>query len=189
MSMKQGKIYVLVNNKKQGCMENLGSLASIVDEYIQGEVVNQKILGKLGPQDTLVIGNVAALGKNVNEIVNTLNTIAKHAINLRLTRENMSFKADKLLEIASSLVLAFRLHQSLISLRSQTALQGRKAQGVKLGRPYGFNPPSKLDDYKEDIRKMLLTGISKEDIAVKYNVCRSTVYNFVKKNPELLLGE
>ena len=85
--------------------------------------------------------------------------------------------------------MALRLHQSLISLRSKTALQERKSKGLKLGRPFGCHPDMKLDDHKEEIKKLLLSGVSKDVIAEKYNVCRSTVYNFVKKNPGLLLGK
>lgn len=182
-------IYALVNNKKQKDAEKIGSLAAIVDEYIQGDIVTPKILAKLAPQDTLILENVAFLGKNINEIVTALNIIAGYKINLCFSKENMSFKANKLPEIASSLLLAFRLHQSLIFQRSKTALQDRKAKGVKLGRPYGSNPALKLDDYKEDIRKMLMSGTSKDDIAEKYHVCRSTVYNYVRKNPELFVLE
>lgn len=182
-------IYALVNSKKQQGTENIGSLAAIVDKRIQGDVVNQRILKQLEPQDTLVIENVTVLGKNVNEIVNALVMIADYKINLCLAQENLSFKADKLPEVASSLLIALRLQQSLISLRSKTALRERKAKGIKLGRPYGANPALKLDDHKEEIKKLLLTGVSKDDIAEQFNACRSTVYNFVKKNPELLLRE
>ena len=188
MSNKQNKIYALVSNKKQKG-ENIGSLAAIIDEYIQGDMVTQNLLKKFNPEDTLVIENVCYLGKNINEIITALNTIADYKINLCLAQENISFKADKLADVASSLLLAFRLHSSLISQRSKTALQDRKAKGVKLGRPYGSNPALKLDDYKEDIRKMLMSGTSKDDIAEKYHVCRATAYNYVRKNPELFVLE
>lgn len=185
MSTKQGKIYALVSNKKQKG-ENIGSLAAIIDEYIQGNMVTQNLLKKFNPEDTLVVENIIALGKNVNEIVTALNTIAGYGINLCFAKENISFKANKLADIASSLVLAFRLHQSLISLRSKTALSEKKAKGIKLGRPYGLNPALKLDDHKAEIKELLINGTSKDAIAEKYHVCRSTVYNFVHKNPELL---
>lgn len=188
-------IYALITNgkadrkKKQEDSLFVDSLTAVIDEYIYHDSVDFEILEKLKPQDTLVIENILALGKSINEIVSALNTISDYGINLCLVQENLSFKADNLSEIASSLLLAFRLHQSLISLRSKNALQDRKAKGAKLGRPYGSNSSLKLDDHKEEIRKMLLTGVSKDDIAEHYSVCRTTVYNFVKKNPELLSGE
>ncbi len=188
MSGKKSRIYALASNKKQKG-ENIGSLVAIVDEYIQGDMVTQSLLKKFNPEDTLVIENVTFLGKNVHEVVNALNTIADYKINLCLAQENISFKANKLTDIVSSLTLALGLHSSLISQRSKTALQDRKAKGVKLGRPYGSNTSLKLDDYKEGIKKLLLSGASKDDIAEKFNVCRAIVYNFVKKNPELSVEE
>ena len=186
-------IYALLDNKKQKNKENreiyFGGFSAIIDDYLQGDSVTLSLLKKLVPDDTLVIENVSFLGQNVHEIITALNAISKYGINLCLAQENISFKADKLPEIASSLLLAFRIHQSLISLRSKTALQERKAQGVKLGRPYGSNLSLTLDGHKEEIKKLLLSGMSKDKIAEQYNVCRSAVYNFVKKNPDLLEGK
>ena len=191
MSGKKSRIYALINSKKQKSKGSqsvsLGGLAVVADDYIEGETVTPNLLRKLHSDDTLVVENGSFLGANVHEIITTLNAVSECGINLCLAQENISFKAEKLPEIASSLLLAFRLHQSLISLRSKTALQERKEQGIKLGRPYGSNPTLKLDDHKDEIKKLLLTGVSKDDIAEQYNVCRLTVYNFVKKNPELLL--
>ena len=108
---------------------------------------------KLKANDTLVVENIQALGTSLNEIIKTLNEVAEYGVNLCLVSENLSFKANKLPAIVDSLLLAWRSHQSLISLRSKTALQERKEQGVKLGRPYGLNPALKLDDHKDEIKK------------------------------------
>lgn len=58
-----------------------------------------------------------------------------------------------------------------------------------LGRSFGSNQCLKLDDHKEEIRQMLANGASKSSIAKRYNVCWETVSNFMKENPELLLGK
>ena len=194
MSIKKNKIYALINSKTQKNIKDIlstndASLAGIVCEYIQGDRVNQEILIKLKPQDTLVVENVLALGKDLNEIINTLNTVADYGINLCFAQENISFKSSKLSEVASSLLLTLRLYQSLFSLRSKMVLQERKSKGLKLGRPFGSNSALKLDDHKKEIKELLSAGVSKNSIAEKYSVCRTTVYNFVKKNPELFIGE
>ena len=192
MSDKTNSIYALIHSKKPKNKESqsvsFGGFTAVVDGYIEGETVTPDLLKKLHSDDTLVVENIQALGTSLNEIIKTLNEVAEYGVNLCLISENLSFEANKLPEIADSLLLAWKLHQSLISLRSKTALQERKEQGVKLGRPYSSNPSLKLDDYKDEIKQLLLTGMSKDDIAEQYNVCRSTVYNFVKKNPELLVG-
>ena len=187
MRRKINHTYALVKKEsaKSFCESHVGLLELVVNEYIYGEVVDAEVLSKLKQQDTLVVENVTALGQNVNEIVNTLNIISGYGINIYFAQENLSFKASDLPEIASSLLLVLKLHQSLISLRSKSALQDKKAQGVKLGRTYGSNSAFKLDEHKIEIKRLLSAGVSKEKIAERFNVCRSTVYNFVKKNPEL----
>ena len=190
MKIQKNKIYVLVDGSDKGEAESLSDIYNFFgDEIIRGKQVDKAVWDKLKANDVLVVENVLSLGSSLSEILEALAVCAEHRVHLCLARENISFKADKLPEIADSLLLAWRLHQSLISLRSKTALQERKEQGVKLGRPYGSNPALKLDDHKDEIKKLLLTGVSKDDIAEQYNVCRATVYNFVKKNPELLLRE
>ena len=184
-------IYALVINKNHN-EDNFNGFDDSdirVDKYLYGKSLNQDILQQISPSDTLVVADIEVIGKELSEIIKTINLVAQYNINLHLIRENLFFKADRLPEIASSLLIAFRLHQSLISLRSSKALQAKKAEGVKLGRPYGFNPDLKLDDKKDEIKKLLLAGVSKDKIAEKYNVCRATVYNFVKKNPRLLSEE
>ena len=184
-------IYALINSPKQkineGQESSLGGFAAVVGEYIEGETVTPNLLQKLNSDDTLVIENVSFLGQNVHEIITALNAISQYGVNLCLAQENISFKADKLPEIASSLLLAFKIHQSLISLRSKTALQERKAQGKHLGRPFGSNPKLKLDDYREDISQMRLSGVSIKKIADKYHVCSATIYNLMHKYPELFV--
>ena len=184
-------IYALLDNKKQKNKENreiyFGGFSAIIDDYLQGDRVTLSLLKKLVPDDTLVIENVSFLGQNVHEIITALNAISQYGVNLCLAQENISFKADKLPEIASSLLLAFKIHQSLISLRSKTALQERKAQGKHLGRPFGSNPKLKLDDYREDISQMRLSGVSIKKIADKYHVCSATIYNLMHKYPELFV--
>mgnify|MGYP002624574179 CR=1 FL=1 len=192
LCLQSTMIYALVTNRKTKCKGKneesffAGSLAVVIDEYLYCHSVDAKILKKLSVNDTLVVENIDALGGTFSEIVECLKEIAEYQINLILVKENLSFKADKLPEIASSLLIALRLHQSLISSRSHKALQEKKAQGIKLGRPYGSNSALKLDENKEEIRKLLLSGMSKDKIAEKFNVCRATVYNYVRKNPELL---
>ena len=180
MSLKQNKIYALVGKKAEN-PSAFGMFGALVDETIADSKVTKKVLNQLGADDTLLVPNVLALGKTVSEVVETLEVLAKAKINLCFVAENLSFKAEKLPEIADLLLMTFKLHKSLISLRSKSALQERKANGKKLGRPFGSESAMELDAHKDDILGMMKSGISKGDIAKKYNVCRTTIYNFAKR--------
>ena len=186
MKIQKNKIYVLVDSSDK---EESGSFSDIYnflgDEIISGKQIDKVILGKLKANDVLVVENVLSLGSSLSEILKTLAMCAEGSIHLCLAQENISFKEDKLPEIASSLLLADKLNKSLISLRSHTAIQNKIAKGHHFGRPFKSTSAKKLDSYHEDIKALLQSGVSKDRIAEKFNVCRSTVYNFIKKHPEL----
>ena len=186
MKIQKNKIYVLVDGSDKGEAESLSDIYNFLgDEIISGKQIDKVILGKLKANDVLVVENVLSLGSSLSEILKTLAMCAEGSIHLCLAQENISFKADKLPEIASSLLLADKLNKSLISLRSHTAIQNKIAKGHHFGRPFKSTSAKKLDSYHEDIKALLQSGVSKDRIAEKFNVCRSTVYNFIKKHPEL----
>lgn len=165
-----------------------GKKATNGDSLSVKKAVNSTVLKKMTPGDTLAVANILSLGKNLAAIVRMLKEVSECGINLRLIREDMFLKADVLPDIVSSLLIAHRLQQSLMSLRTTAALKNKKEQGYKLGRPFGSNSALLLDDYKDEIRQLLADGFSKEEIAERFHVCRSTVYNYVRNNLELLKG-
>ena len=120
MPIKSNKIYALISSRisKEAQISSLGGFGVMVDEYLPCDTLTPNLLKKLASGDTLIVANVILLGKNIYEVINTLNAISVSRINLCLAQENMSFSADKLPEIASSLLLAFKLHKSLISALS-----------------------------------------------------------------------
>ncbi len=186
MKIQKNKIYVLVDGSDKGEAESLSDIYNFLgDEIISGKQIDKVILGKLKANDVLVVENVLSLGSSLSEILKTLAMCAEGSIHLCLAQENISFKADKLPEIASSLLLADKLNKSLISLRSHTAIQNKIAKGHHFGRPFKSTSAKKLDSHRKDIGTLLQAGVSKDRIAEKFKVCRSTVYNFIKKHPEL----
>ncbi|MBE6449950.1 MAG: hypothetical protein E7013_04610 [Alphaproteobacteria bacterium] len=61
-------------------------------------------------------------------------------------------------------------------LTSRKTLQEKKSKGLKAEVRHSW---SYLDPYKDDIQSLLLKGVSKSNIAKQYNVCQSTIYNFI----------
>jgi DNA invertase Pin-like site-specific DNA recombinase len=73
------------------------------------------------------------------------------------------------------------IERDLISKRTKEALQTKKANGVKLGRPIGAGK-SKLDKYKVEIEALLNNGSTKKFIAKRYNSSESNLFNWLQKN-------
>lgn len=177
----KNKTYALSYNKQPAQFLDL-----FIDEIIQGNKVTKNILSNLKTGDILVVDDIQALGDTFDEIIDALNDISENGINLCLLAENLSFTADKLPEFVSSLVIASKIHRNIISLTTKKALKSVKLKGKKLGHPFGKSLTKKLDNRKDEIRQMLADGVSKADIARRYNVCWKTVSIFIKNNPELL---
>jgi len=77
-----------------------------------------------------------------------------------------------------ALGLAARIERDMISERTKSALQARKAQGVKLGRPEG---KSKLDDRREEIERYQKLGLNQTSVSKLLGVSRSCYLNWLAK--------
>lgn len=73
------------------------------------------------------------------------------------------------------------IERDLISKRTKEALQTKKANGIKLGRPKGPGK-SKLDTHKLEIEALLKNGSTKKFIAKRYNSTPANLHNWIKKN-------
>lgn len=75
--------------------------------------------------------------------------------------------------------LVAQIERDLISMRTIEALQSKKAQGVKLGRPKGKGK-SKLDENKDEILKLVDLKVPKTIIARQYNTSTANLHRFLK---------
>ncbi|MGN1152724.1 MAG: resolvase, partial [Candidatus Gastranaerophilaceae bacterium] len=75
--------------------------------------------------------------------------------------------------------LVAQIERDLISLRTIEALQAKKANGTKLGRPNGRGK-SKLDEHIEEILKLVDLQVPKTIIARQYNTSVANLHRFLK---------
>jgi DNA invertase Pin-like site-specific DNA recombinase len=76
--------------------------------------------------------------------------------------------------------MASEIERDLIAKRTKEALQVKKAQGIKLGRPKGPGK-SKLDDFLPEITALLNNGATQKFIAGRYSCTEATLHNWLKK--------
>ena len=85
--------------------------------------------------------------------------------------------------LAFAFSISVEIERSLLSQRTKEALQRKKKEGVKLGRPKGkFNSTYKLTGREEEIMYMLNNGYRIVDICKKLEVSTATFYSFVRRN-------
>ena len=83
--------------------------------------------------------------------------------------------------IALAFSMAAEIERDLISQRTKEALQFKKEQGMKLGRPKGVGK-SKLDAFKPEIESLLANGSTQKFVAKRYNTTEANLHNWLKKN-------
>ena len=160
---------------------------SWIEETISGAVSpDKRNLGKLIEKtkkgDLIICSELSRLGRNMFMIMSILNILMERGVIIYTVKEKY-----KLGEDLTSKVLAFafsisaEIERSLISQRTKEALQRKKAEGVKLGRPKGKrNAKHKLSGCENKIRRMLNEGYPKNLISKQLNVSPSTLYLFMK---------
>ena len=160
---------------------------SWIEETISGAVSpDKRNLGKLIEKtkkgDLIICSELSRLGRNMFMIMSILNILMERGVIIYTVKEKY-----KLGEDLTSKVLAFafsisaEIERSLISQRTKEALQRKKSEGVKLGRPKGKrNSKHKLSGCENKIRRMLNEGYPKNLISKQLNVSPSTLYLFMK---------
>lgn len=176
-----------------------------VDDYIEAKPfskksINQKridlLLERLSAGDTLVVTELARLGRNMLEVLNLIQTLKSEGIGtcfvkqpeLSTTDENPLQK-----ELLTVYTYFAEAERAFISTRTKQGLAAVKAKGVKLGRPKGHkNRHRALDPYREEIMELLNLGVNLTAIRkiINQKLTKSLSYSsykyFIDHDPELL---
>jgi DNA invertase Pin-like site-specific DNA recombinase len=78
--------------------------------------------------------------------------------------------------------ISIEIERELIVNRTREALARKKAEGIKLGRPFGSKSEiRKLDGTEQEIKEMLEQNMSQNQIAERLRVNRKTLSRFIKE--------
>lgn len=136
--------------------------------------------------DLLICSELSRLGRNLFMIMEILNICMNKDCKVYTVKDNYRLGDD-----IQSKVLAFafglsaEIERKLISQRTKEALARKKSEGNILGRPTGSKTSlmrRKLYQKNEIICEMLLCGISRVKIALKFGINRNTLCVFIKES-------
>lgn len=162
-----------------------------IDKWVT-EVVSGKRKGserKLGAAikkmkegDMLIVTEISRLSRTLMDIMSIMGTLLQKGVNLYSIKDGYSFDNSinsKVLIFAFGLVA--EIERNLISIRTKEALELRKLQGVKLGRPKNtLRKMNILIDNVSCIVKALERGETKAKICRRYRISFSTFTRFEK---------
>lgn len=147
----------------------------------RGRLIAQ-ILEELKPHDVIIVSELSRLGRSMLECMEILAFATRKEICIYSVKGN--WRLDETLQskiIALAFSMAAEIEKDLISQRTKEALQFKKQQGIKLGRPKGTGK-SKLDTFRPEIEGLLANGSTQKFVAKRYNTTEANLHNWLKKH-------
>lgn len=158
----------------------------ILDDGVSGCVIARKrqlgkLLRQLQPDDTLIVPELSRLGRHTRDVLNTCQILLNKKISVYFVKNSIYLDDNPTANMLITMFSAFsQLERDLTAQRTREALQKKKAEGVRLGRPRGVrNKHLKLDDKVDMLQKYLRRGWSKVRIAKRLHVSRNTLKKFL----------
>lgn len=143
-----------------------------------------QLLARVREGDLIICAELSRLGRNMFMVMNILHTCMEKGCRVWTVKEGYKLGDDiqsKVLAFAFG--MAAEIERQLISTRTKEALERRKAQGLKLGRPKGRSAQTDiLDSHYETIRNSLRQGVTKTAIAKQMRCSRTTLYSWMASN-------
>jgi len=140
------------------------------------------LIDNLKKDDILICTEVSRLGRSIMEVMSILNQFMEKDVKVYTTKEKYELGntiSSKVLAFAFS--LSAEIEKNMISQRTKEALDRKRSEGKKLGRPKGSKSKvTKLSGKEEVIRHYLENGVSITAIGNLLKVNRMTVSNFIK---------
>lgn len=131
----------------------------------------------------VLVTDLRTLGSSMLEVVDVLFSLVQKGVIV------FSLQDGKLGLIVEPKVMAFVQLVVAEILRDEGSApkEIRKVnEGKVLGRPIGALGKSKLDGYDDDIKKLLAEGVTKSAIALKFNISRPALLDFVESRKLLV---
>ena len=176
----KAEILSLANTKCLGHVE-------FIEEKVSGKISwkDRKIAGILETAqkgDNIIVSELSRLGRSMLEIMEILSIATQKEVNIYSIKGNWELNntiQSKLIAMCFS--MASEIERDLISKRITEALQAKKAQGIKLGRPCGVGK-SKLDKYRVEIESLLANGSSQRFISARYGCTEANLHHWMRKH-------
>jgi DNA invertase Pin-like site-specific DNA recombinase len=156
------------------------------EEKISGKVSWRKrkiaeILETSQKDDNIIVSELSRLGRSMLECMELLSIATQKGINVYAVKGDWQLTnsiQSKIVAMAFS--MASEIERDLISKRTREALQVKKQNGMRLGRPRGVGK-SKLDAYRVEIEALLKNGSTQKFIAKRYHTTEANLHHFLKQ--------
>jgi DNA invertase Pin-like site-specific DNA recombinase len=187
--------YLRVSTIDQDLEKNKADILTLANSLHLGHVqfVEEKVSGKVSWRnrtiaeileaaqagDTIIVSELSRLGRSMLECMEILSIASERGIHVYAVKGN--WRLDGSIQskiIAMAFAMAAEIERDLISKRTREALQAKKANGMKLGRPQGVGK-SKLDAVRPEIEALLNNGATQKFIAHRYHTTEANLHHWM----------
>lgn len=128
--------------------------------------------------DTIVVWRLDRLGRNMQDLIQIVNTLNERGIGFQSLQENLTMdKSNATGQLMFHLFAAFaEFERNLIEERSAAGRAAARARGRLGGRPEKFGSKD-----IEMMKALIESGTSIKDVAEKWGVSRTTIYRYLEK--------
>lgn len=129
--------------------------------------------------DTLHVHSMDRLARNLKDLQEIVDSLIKKGVKIKFHKENLTFKGDDsaidnlLLQVMGAVS---EFERNLLKERQMEGIQNAKRMGKHLGRKKALN-----ENQIRELHKLCNQGVSKEELAKKYEISRQTVYAYLNK--------
>ncbi|MCX7087954.1 MAG: recombinase family protein [Methylococcales bacterium] len=170
---------ILEYANKQG-LQNIEFISEVISSRKADRAIFQLIDG-LRPNDNLIIFELSRLGRSMSELESIRVKVAEKGCTIHAISQNLTIKPNGSDISTQALIFALsisaQIERQMISDRTKSALQARKAKGLPIGRPAG---QSKLDAHEAEIKGYLAKDLNLTAISKLIDCNRQTLANWLE---------
>lgn len=165
----------------------------IIDDWIEETISGAKepkkrklgsLLKTVKEGDLIICTEISRLGRSLYMVMEILHQCMDKGVTVQTIKDNFCLRDDISSKVLSfAFALSAEIEKMLISQRTREALERKKAEGIKLGRPKGSkNKKCKLTGKEDAIRILINEGHSISKISKLLHCDRSTLTRFIKNH-------
>ena len=181
-----------VDNQRLAILDYCNKQGIKVDDWIEVSMSTKKtpaqrrideLLDRLKEGDRLIVAELSRLARSVGQIAVLIDQLLNNKISFISIKEGIELNGKQDIQTKTMITmfsLFSEIERDLISERTKEGLKRARAQGKLLGRPKGTLGKSKLDGQEQEIKKYLVLGVNKTNIARIFGVGWTTLNHFIK---------
>ena len=179
----EAEILKFANEKNLGRVEFVDEKISGTRDWRKRKLGELITICKCG--DVVIVPELSRLSRSISQIYEIITEFQKKGCTLYVLKQNLTIGNNNDITtkvMLSTFALVAELEREFISIRTKEALQAKRLNGIKLGRPKTKIGKCKLDRYASEVIALYKTGSQFRWIANRYGVADATVSVWIKRH-------